>query len=264
MSKALVIKGASFATNKIETIEVIQPVPCTGVSISQSTLTFTELGATATLTATVTPVDTTEAVTWSSSDTDVATVADGLVTSVGIGSATITAYCGTYSASCTVASNVVIDANSDYKVVNGYQFASTDLSGGKDYLGIYASNTKRSYFSNTNETGGAYWAVSTGDDPSVFGYPIKIPTGATSINVASPSTFTRYRVVLFDSQVNHTYSGSNASAKVLAITETLSTSSGAFTYNIDTSLGADSFAFMLRTESASASGVSGDVTVTFS
>ena len=77
-------------------------VPCTGITLSASELTFTAEGS-QTLTATVSPDGCTDMVTWESNNTSIATVADGVVTAVANGSATITAYCGEYSASCSVA-----------------------------------------------------------------------------------------------------------------------------------------------------------------
>ena len=55
------------------------------------------------MTATLTPSDTTDTVTWESSDTSVATVSSsGLVTGVALGSATITATAGEVTATCSV------------------------------------------------------------------------------------------------------------------------------------------------------------------
>ena len=73
------------------------------VSLLEESLTLEE-GATATLTATVLPADATDkTVTWSSSNSDVATVSDaGVVTAVKEGSATITAAAGGKQAKCTV------------------------------------------------------------------------------------------------------------------------------------------------------------------
>lgn len=75
----------------------------TGISIS-ATETTLEIGETATLVATVEPADATDAtVTWSSSDEAVATVsAEGVVTAVAEGTATITAACGDFKAECVV------------------------------------------------------------------------------------------------------------------------------------------------------------------
>lgn len=61
-------------------------------------------GETQQLTATIEPADATvKTVTWSTSDDKVATVADGLITAVGVGSATITASADGQEATCTVA-----------------------------------------------------------------------------------------------------------------------------------------------------------------
>ena len=76
-------------------------VSAESVTLSETTLTL-EIGDTETLTATVTPADTTDTVEWSSSDETVATVENGVVTAVGRGTATITATAGGASATCTV------------------------------------------------------------------------------------------------------------------------------------------------------------------
>jgi uncharacterized protein YjdB len=78
------------------------PVECTALSISAQTHTFTEAGDTYTLTATPTPSNTTNSIVWTSTEPSVATVENGVVTAIGNGTATITAYCGAYSASCAV------------------------------------------------------------------------------------------------------------------------------------------------------------------
>lgn len=84
-------------------------VPATGISLSSGILVMSE-GASHQLTATVTPADTTELTAWSTSDPAVATVTDGLVTSVGQGECTVTATAGAVSASCSVTVNSVIPA----------------------------------------------------------------------------------------------------------------------------------------------------------
>ena len=76
-------------------------VPCTGISLNTNTLTFTTEGS-QTLTATVTPDGCTDPVTWESDNANVVTVNGGVVTAIANGSATITAKCGEYSASCSV------------------------------------------------------------------------------------------------------------------------------------------------------------------
>ena len=73
-----------------------------GISLDRSALTLVSGGSTA-LTATVSPSNADQTVTWTSSDEAVATVAqDGTVTAVAAGEAIITASAGAYRASCTV------------------------------------------------------------------------------------------------------------------------------------------------------------------
>ena len=84
-------------------VKVEKPfVAVTSVTLDKTKLELTE-GASYTLTATVKPDDATDkTVTWSSSNTAVATVKDGKVTAVKAGTATITAKAGGKSATCTV------------------------------------------------------------------------------------------------------------------------------------------------------------------
>lgn len=77
----------------------------TGIALNKSTTSIIE-GGTETLTATLTPANTTyTGVTWTSSDTSVASVdSEGEVTAVSAGTAVITATTerGGYSDTCTV------------------------------------------------------------------------------------------------------------------------------------------------------------------
>ncbi|MBQ8823122.1 MAG: Ig domain-containing protein [Lachnospiraceae bacterium] len=80
------------------------PVPVTGVSLDKSTITLKD-GETATLTASVTPSDAdNNGVTWSSSNTAVATVTNGTVTAVKEGTAviTVTTVDGGKTATCAI------------------------------------------------------------------------------------------------------------------------------------------------------------------
>ncbi|MBQ3545904.1 MAG: Ig-like domain-containing protein [Lachnospiraceae bacterium] len=89
-------------------IEGIKLIPATGVSLDKTSVTINK-GASTTLTATVLPSDASDkSVTWSSSNTAVATVSGGKVTGVGGGTATITVRTadGGHTASCTVTVNV--------------------------------------------------------------------------------------------------------------------------------------------------------------
>lgn len=80
------------------------PKPATGISLNKSELTLTAGNSDTSLTATVTPSDSTDSVVWSSDKPAVAAVdsATGKVTAVAPGEATITAKAGTKTATCTV------------------------------------------------------------------------------------------------------------------------------------------------------------------
>lgn len=83
------------------TITVILP-EVTSISLDQIALNL-EKGKNATLTASVNPSDASQNVTWTSSNTDVATVTDGKITAVSAGTATITAKTANgKTATCTV------------------------------------------------------------------------------------------------------------------------------------------------------------------
>ena len=77
-------------------------VNVTSITLSSTTMNL-EVGQTGTLTATVTPDNATnKTVTWTTSNDKVATVANGVVTAVGKGTATITAAADGKTATCTV------------------------------------------------------------------------------------------------------------------------------------------------------------------
>lgn len=73
----------------------------TSVTLDQTTLAFADSNP-VTLTATVQPADTTDTLTWSTSNSAIATVSGGIVTPVADGTCTITAKCGSVSATCSV------------------------------------------------------------------------------------------------------------------------------------------------------------------
>ncbi|MDY3793198.1 MAG: Ig-like domain-containing protein [Oscillospiraceae bacterium] len=87
----------------LDTSAVVLPVPATSVNVTPDTATL-KIGETADLTAEVLPADTTDTITWSSSDDTVATVDEnGKVTAVAAGTATITAKANdTVSGTCKV------------------------------------------------------------------------------------------------------------------------------------------------------------------
>lgn len=119
------------------TVNPAPVVEATGVTLSQTYLNL-ETGASATLSATVTPDNTTDkTVTWTSSDPSIASVdAEGMVTAVAEGDAVITATCGNVSAECIVKVNpengiygIVADGETfDIYTLNGIKVRSNTTS----------------------------------------------------------------------------------------------------------------------------------------
>lgn len=176
MARTLIIKNADFSVNKVATVEIEEDVPCTGITLNKSTLAIIHIGDTDTLVATATPLDTTDSIIWSTSDASVATVAGGVITAIKCGSATITATCGSHTATCTIVVTHVAtlafeigkslnhDANNDY-----CSFAS----GVSRYaIGFSEDATLKiaNYYGDSNRR-----------------YPVSIPNGANKIEITSPS-----------------------------------------------------------------------------
>lgn len=105
--------------------KMAQPVPCTAISLNNTTLTFTST-ATQTLVPTLTPTDTTDAVEWSVSPAGICTVNNGIVTPIKNGNCTITATCGNESATCNVTISGLNESSSKDYIKDGL-FADYDL-----------------------------------------------------------------------------------------------------------------------------------------
>lgn len=106
----------------------VSSIPCTAITLSDATHTFTNAGETKTLTATLTPANTTDTITWSSSNTSVATVNNGVVTSVANGSAIITVTCGSQSATCSITVSISTTPQADIDFSGTVQLSGVDNS----------------------------------------------------------------------------------------------------------------------------------------
>ena len=98
------ITKTATATCSITVTAVAVPHPVTGVTIAPTSVTIKQ-GATTTLTATVSPSNADDpSITWSSDNTSVATVVNGVVTAVAAGTAniTVTTVDGGFTATCAV------------------------------------------------------------------------------------------------------------------------------------------------------------------
>lgn len=100
LGKAIITATCGMKSAKC-TINVI-PVDVESITLDKTSASL-KAGETVTLTATVNPSDATDkTVTWSTSDATVATVSNGVVTAVKVGSATITAKAGDKTATCAI------------------------------------------------------------------------------------------------------------------------------------------------------------------
>lgn len=107
--KAVTVKGNGTIYEKTDNVTVTDQVKTgvTGVSLNKTELAL-EVGETGTLTATVAPTNATnKGVTWSSSNNEIATVDNGVVTAVSAGEAiiTVTTEDGAKTATCKVTVN---------------------------------------------------------------------------------------------------------------------------------------------------------------
>lgn len=110
------VRGARLGTTKIiaeaggkkdECVVTVIPVPVESVELNKSDVELV-VGASVRLSATVYPSDATDkTLTWTSSDSGVATVVDGLVKAVGEGTADITVACGGKTDVCHVTVKII-------------------------------------------------------------------------------------------------------------------------------------------------------------
>ena len=134
-------------------------VPVTGVTLNK-TSTSIEEGSSETLTATVLPSNATNKnVTWSTSNSGVATVNNGTVTAVKAGTATITVTTedGSKAATCnvTVTEKVIPTPSGDYSLTDKSPYIN-----GVPYK-MYFSNASNTYYFNGEKTSNTYYGDTT-------------------------------------------------------------------------------------------------------
>lgn len=223
MGKALVLKNVDFSVNKLDTITIEDSKPCTGITLSQSVINFTNLTPVP-LSATVAPLDTTDTLVWQSSDNNVATVSNGLVRCTGFGNATITAICGAQRATCSVTvANTITLTPTDLDCDLGY-IPSTSSSGG-NWISKRSNTNKYASVSSPDETVSGYRVYTNSDNNG--DYPIMIPNNATTITVGAPSGISGITMYYVDSAQHPT--GENVGSKLVYKPSTSWSTSHAFT-----------------------------------
>ena len=208
-------KGYAYVYGaEIEVNYTAETVHVTGVSLDHNTATIGE-GDTYQLTETVLPANATDkSVSWSSSNTSVATVdANGLVTAVSPGSATITVTTtdGGYTATCAV--TVTAATYVDYVLTD-------HIEAGKEY--IIASGNSGTVRVLTNVSGGS--AILNGIAATVSGSKISITTGNAAkaaftceLETSGDSSTT----LLKDGDNNYLYTDSSNHLRVAAWTSSM-------------------------------------------
>ncbi len=202
MSKALIIKGANFSENRVAKVNIVNPVPCTGITLDESTITsdsFEDI----TITATVAPSGCTDEVYWTSSDESVATVEDGVVSIHALGTATITATCGDFSDSCVITiDNIEITA---------FEWGSAENSNGNDNFatGNVPSSYKKVYYADKVPLDSTRLRLSrnanfVGDFNLA---PTMLPDGVNSVELISNNVSGMYHVLFYDSAQSSTSAG---------------------------------------------------------
>lgn len=179
MAKALIIKNADFSANKVTTI-TFGSIPCAGITFSQDTYTITGYTPVE-VEYTLTPNDTTDEVEWASSDNNVVTASGGVLTIVGIGTATITATCGEYSATATITVNITCS----YKFHGGYYASISDLT---PPIVNMTTSASRCVICGDGDVATQYFA----NAPFVGAYAIKLPKNTAKVKIEFTSTALLY------------------------------------------------------------------------
>lgn len=134
--------GGNITDTSTTTESTLLEIPCSDIVISKTTVELGSLNAVYLLNVTPSPADTTDVPVFVSSDESIATVnADGKITAVAPGEATITITCGTATAECKVVCNFEIAENTEAEettaetqqqqqpeVQEGYKISHKDVS----------------------------------------------------------------------------------------------------------------------------------------
>ena len=226
--------GQCWISNEHTSTSTTTTVECTGISLNNSTLTFAT-GSTQTLSATVTPSNCTQPVTWSSNAQGVATVSNGVVTPVGNGTATITATCGSHSATCTVTVQLktLSSISAVYTQGDSVVYPSTSLNDLKSNLVVTANYSDSTTATITDYT--LSGTLAAGNSTVTVTYSGKTTT--FDVTVSEESTTTSYVAGYYNDsgelmQNEHNYVDNKY----------ISVSSGA-AYNVNTTVGVANIRF---------------------
>lgn len=206
------------------------PVAVTGVTLDESTITL-DPGDTQLLTATVAPGDATnKTVSWTSSNTSVATVDAGLVTAVAAGEATITATTqdGSFTDECTVTVTDITksslnftaacggsgtaDDGAEWEVTSDAAESNFDSSRGIHY-GTTSSATVQYVKLTTSDISGTITKVVVNASDATGTADISVSVGGTDFTCSGSTTVTNS-----NPGSNYTFTGS-ASGEIIVLVD---------------------------------------------
>lgn len=194
MGYALKLNSVNFSEVAVDQVTYIEVVPCTGITLSANTATFDTYLATQTITATLAPADTTDTLTWTSSDDRVATVNGGVITIHGIGTATVTATCGSITATVSVSASslkitdleFVEGVNPDAHATDLYPTLATNISANTLAMDYNASDASTLHFANSSTAqllpvlyGASTVKLVTNDSSGLYAYIVYYDTTNT-------------------------------------------------------------------------------------
>lgn len=173
MGKALILKnGVDFSANAVATIEFAD-IPCTGITFAQNTYTVSGYNA-VTVEYTVTPADTTDSVIWLSSNTDIVSISNGVMTVNGVGTCTITATCGEFTATATVTVSIACTPNWEFR----------NITSNNDFVSYGNFTYNRLLTFGVGAQASTHNMPSIGDNVADSPYAIKIPKNTAKIRVS--------------------------------------------------------------------------------
>ena len=144
-----------------------EEVVATAITLDQTTLALEQYRE-AQLIATLTPADATTLVEWTTSDATIATIKNGFVTAVGVGTATITAKAGELTATCavTVAEATVLTCAKAAEYAASVSGNNVNYVGGQYVVRGYVTEIATAYDENYKNI--SVWMADTKDGGKVF------------------------------------------------------------------------------------------------
>lgn len=213
MAKTIVIPSADFSENALEQV-TFTSIPCVGVTLEHNSLTFTETGETKVLKYILSPYNTTDQLSIVSSNTNIITVSNNVLTAVGIGECAVTVTCGTASAVCVISST----AEADFMAVGKLRMSHTG-----NYKSCLFSETQSFITLGRNDPDGYQIGLNSSGNKFVISSainlcPIPIPKNTGTIRVTAPYQGRMYWV-FFNSKECQTSFGNDPSALITKMAE---------------------------------------------